>query len=846
MKTHCLPIDEILPQLIDAIGAHSAVILHAPPGAGKTTRVPLALLQQIPQTAGKIIMLEPRRLAAVSAARWMAVTLGEEVGQTVGYRIRFENRVSAASRIEVVTEGVLTRMIQHDPLLEGVALVIFDEFHERSLQADLGLALCLDLQRQVRDDLKLLVMSATLDVEPLTLLLGGAPLVSSPGRSYPVQIVYREHPPALDLAARVKDAVLHALQEDEGDLLVFLPGAGEIRRVADSLTVSLEGRPVAIRPLYGELPFEEQQRAILPGEGRKVILATSIAETSLTVEGVRIVIDSGLCRRMRHDQGSGMNRLVTIRESQASAIQRSGRAGRTAPGVCYRLYSQHSYHAMIPHTPAEMLEADLSPLLLELAAWGVSDPSTLQWLDPPLGSSLAVARELLCLLGALDKNNFMITPLGREMAQLPLHPRLSALLMAGKQLACPALACDLAALLSERDIVRSNAPRSGGYHAVEDNGLSVTERLELFQRWRDGRSVPTGLQHNVLKAVERVGGQLRRLIKTGRVAESGEHLVARLLLAAWPDRLAQRREGSSERYLLSNGCGARLARPDRLRDYEMLVAVSVTGVTAADSIIHLGEALPPQVVRQVLQQQIVVRQICEWDSREGRISAFQEESYGALVLTRRPITPDGDLQQQALIMAIRQSELRLLARPPAFYQFQARIMLLRRSFPADDWPDVSDPALCQSLENWLGGRLGGIRNADQLARLNSTDLLGQLLDYRQRQRLEQLAPTALPVPSGSRIRIDYGEEDYPVLAVKLQELFGLAETPTVADGRVPLLLHLLSPAGRPLQVTQDLKGFWDGSYHQVKKEMKGRYPKHPWPDDPWNAVPTRRTKPKSG
>src|SRR6185369_3430380 len=449
-----LPIDEILPQLLLTIQKHQNTILQAPPGAGKTTRVPLALLEIIPPEAGRIVMLEPRRLAAVSAARWMARSLGEDVGQTVGYSIRFDSRVSAATRIEVVTEGILTRRIQNDPLLEGVALVIFDEFHERSIHADLGLALCLDVQRQVRDDLKILVMSATLECEPLARLMGDAPVLSSTGRSFPVREIYLDDQPHGALPPRMVSATLRALSETEGDILVFLPGAGEIRSCAARLSeAGLAERGISIHPLYGDLPFEQQQAAIQPGRARKVVLATSIAETSLTIEGVRTVIDCGLSRRLRHDQGSGMNRLVTVRESKASAEQRRGRAGRLAPGVCYRMFSRHTYQAMTPHSPAEILDSDLSPLLLELAAWGAADPSGFSWLDPPLG---------------------------RAMARLPLHPRLSRLLLSAKVLGCPETGCDLAALLSERDIVR----RSPGGNSSGRNVTSAGERLELFREWR--------------------------------------------------------------------------------------------------------------------------------------------------------------------------------------------------------------------------------------------------------------------------------------------------------------------------------------------------------------------------
>ena len=520
-----LPIDEIIPQLLQTLCQHSNCVLHAPPGAGKTTRVPLALLDCIPASAGKIIMLEPRRLAAVSAARWMARSLGEEPGETVGYAIRFDSRSSRTTRIEVVTEGILTRRIQNDPLLEGVAMVIFDEFHERSMHADLGLALCLDVQRQVRPELKILVMSATLETAPLARLLGDAPILSSAGRSFPVEERYLDDQTHGPLPPRMVATTLRALAETAGDILVFLPGAGEIRSCAARLTeAGLEQRGIAIHPLYGDLPFEQQQAAIQPGRQRKVVLATSIAETSLTIEGVRTVVDCGLSRRLRHDQGSGMNRLVTVRESKASAEQRQGRAGRLAPGVCYRLFSRHTWQAMTPQTPPEILESDLSPLLLELAAWGVADPATLAWLDPPPEAALMAARQLLVDLSALDAGG-RVTPLGNSLARLPLHPRLARLLLRADELGCPLLGCDLGALLSERDIIRRSTAYNTGSHRD-----SLAERLELLREWRRSGRTAEYADTGALKSVERVSGQLQRLL--GGAKGAGGDLCRRQPLAA--------------------------------------------------------------------------------------------------------------------------------------------------------------------------------------------------------------------------------------------------------------------------------------------------------------------------
>ncbi|MBK5275199.1 MAG: ATP-dependent helicase HrpB [Desulfuromonadales bacterium] len=834
-----LPIDEILPELLQTIRSNPNCILHAPPGAGKTTRVPLALLDVIPPESGRILMLEPRRLAAVSAARWMATSIGEEVGRTVGYTIRFDRCSGPDTRIEVVTEGILTRRIQNDPLLEGVAMVIFDEFHERSIHADLGLALGLDVQRQVREDLKILVMSATLECRPLSQLMGGAPVVSSAGRSFPVAEIYLEDQPHGPLPPRMTAAILRALRETGGDILAFLPGAGEIRACVSRLAeAGLEQRDIAIHPLYGDLPFDMQQAAIQPGQQRKVILATSIAETSLTVAGVRTVIDCGLSRRMRHDLGSGMNRLVTVRESKASAEQRKGRAGRLAPGTCYRLFSRHTFSAMTAHTPPEILDSDLSALVLELAAWGVADPLTLTWLDPPPAAAMEAARSLLTELSALDATG-RITEQGNSMARMPLHPRLAALLLRSRQIGCFSTGCDLAALLSERDIIRRR-PSAGNLQPMTD----VSERLDILQSYRRNGRAPESVDPAALKAVERVARQLRRMPGTATADHAGSGGVSRLLLAAYPDRVAVQREQGSERYLLANGRGARLASKGLIQSSSLLIAVAVDGGEQAEGIIHLAEPLDMELLRTEAGGRITRDDRLVWDCREGRVLAAREELYGAVTLATTAITPPADAAVPVVVAAVRTSALELLARDDQFYQLQARIGLLGRVFPDDGWPDLSDAALLDTLEEWLGPLLPGIRTARQLAGLNCVTILLALLDYRQKQALEKLAPTHLAVPSGSRIRLDYCQGDRPILAVKLQELFGLAETPTIADGRVGVLLHLLSPAGRPIQVTLDLKGFWDGSYHQIKKELKGRYPKHPWPDDPWSALPTRRAKPR--
>ncbi len=838
MKTY--PVDNILDLLMDSLLRNNSIVLQAPPGAGKTTRVPLALLDVIPEEAGRIVMLEPRRIAATSAARWMAATLGEEVGGTVGYSIRFDRRVSQSTRIEVVTEGILTRRIQSDPGLEGIAMIIFDEFHERSLQADLSLALCLDIQRGLRNDLKLLIMSATLDPAPVARLLGDAPVVTTEGRTYPVEERYlpddREHH---RLADRTSHAVARALKETRGDILVFLPGAGEIRACADLLRQSVSAHHITFHPLYGDLSFEEQERAIMPSEMRKIVLATNIAETSLTIEGVQVVVDSGLARRLQYDPSSGMNRLVTVPISKASAEQRKGRAGRTAPGVCYRLYSRYALETMVPYAPPEISVSDLSSVVLELAVWGVKDPSKLAWLDVPPAASWESARALLTALGALDRHG-SVTAAGRKMAGLPLHPRLGRLLVRADELGAPRLGADLAALLSERDILRRNVPGM-------DEEPDVSDRLEILRRWRRDGVVPSVADAWALRVVDKTARHLLREIRradSGNTDEAGgNELISRLLLDAFPDRIAKLREDGEGRYVLSQGRGVRFIRPGTMAGNRFIVALNVDAGEKAEGVVHLAASLTEELIRSECGGLIEKRRRVDWDSREGRIVSSVEERLGAVSLSQRPFRPSDEETVPVLCAAIR-SDHSLVVFRPACRQFLSRVCLMKRTFPEEDWPDLSEDRLAASPEEWLLPWLKGIRNAKDLAALDILAALRARLTWAQLRLLEQEAPTHLAVPSGSRVALDYSSGDLPVLAVKLQEMFGLADTPTVAGGRVKVLLHLLSPARRPVQITQDLRGFWNSGYLQVKKELKGRYPKHPWPDDPWNAPPTRRLKPK--
>ena len=834
-----LPIDEVLPALRRALAGRHAAVLQAPPGAGKTTRVPLALLAEPWLSGQRILLLEPRRLAATNAARFMAAGLGEPAGKTVGYAIRYERCVSPQTRIEVVTEGILTRRLQADPLLEGVGLVIFDEFHERSLHSDLALALCRDAQLGLREELRLLVMSATLDGAPLARLLGEAPLVTSAGRSYPVEVRHLPRDPegpAEEVAAR---AVRRALREAEGDLLVFLPGVREIRSCQRLLAAGppLPGAPL-LCPLYADLPFAEQERAILPGKRRRVVLATNIAETSLTIEGVRVVIDSGLARRPLFDPSSGLSRLETVRIAAASAAQRSGRAGRLAPGLCYRLWSEGTQGALLPFTPPEIRSADLAPLALELARWGVREATSLPWLDPPADGSLRAARKLLRELGALDDLD-RLTRAGEAMAVLPTHPRLAALLTAAQRLGLGHLGCDLAALLSERDLYR----REGPVRPKTDSDL--LDRLELLRRWRRSGGGGAGVDAAACAAVERAARYWRRQLHLppgAKEAHPDLENVARLLLAAYPDRLAKEREAGSGRYLLANGLGGRLSGRSGVSRESWLVAVDLAGIKNGEGLIHSASTVPEGLLARLYAERLVWQRRVTWDEREERVVAVEERRLGALLLASRPVRAGAEETLAALLAGVRQMGLDVLSWRPEARQLVARLRFLARLFPAEEWPDPGPQQLLAALEEWLGPYLAGVKNRAELSRVDLLSPLAALLDWPQRQRLTELAPTHLQVPSGSRILLDYCTGETPVMAVKLQELFGMAETPRIAGGRVPVLLHLLSPARRPMQVTADLRNFWDSVYPEVKKELKGRYPKHPWPDDPWTAQPTRGVK----
>ncbi|HEX3971482.1 MAG TPA: ATP-dependent helicase HrpB [Stellaceae bacterium] len=832
--TASLPIGAALPQLRAALERAGGAVLEAPPGAGKTTLVPLALLDAPWLKGQKILMLEPRRLATRAAARRMASMLGEEVGTTVGFRTRLETRVSSKTRVEVITEGILARMLQHDAALDGIGIVIFDEYHERSLDADLGLALTLETKRYLRDELRLLVMSATLDGERVAALID-APRVTSAGRSFPIELRYLDRPPQDRFEAGVTSAIRRALDEDDGSMLVFLPGGAEIRRVERQLG-DLDHN-IIVAPLYGDLPPAAQDAAISPAPKgrRKIVLATSIAETSLTIEGIRMVIDGGLARGPRFDPVTGMTRLVTTRVSQAAAAQRAGRAGRLEPGIAYRLWPEREQAQLPPYAPPEIREADLAPLLLTLASAGNDDPAALSWLDPPPAAALAQARTLLIELGALDEAG-RITKEGEAIAALPLHPRLAHMALTAKARGQGRLACAIAALLMERDIVRATPQ-------ARDADLRL--RVDLINERGAARDLAPGL------SLDR--GGLQRIRDTARQIERPLHLksdesidaaeTGSVLALAYPDRIAQSR-GATGQFRLANGGGAELPASDPLARQEFLAVAELDGERKTARI-FLAAPLSREAIEEDFATRIVASDSVQWDSQSDAVLARRRRTLDAIVLDDQPLR-DAPPEQvtAALLTGIRELGLAALPWSREAESLRGRIDFLHRTL-GDDWPDVSDTALLASLEDWLAPYLTGITRRAQFGQIDLAEALTARLDHAQRRQLDALAPSHIEVPSGSRIAIDYAAGDVPVLAVKLQEMFGATATPTIANGKVPLLVHLLSPAGRALQVTRDLAGFWKNSYPQVRGEMRGRYPKHPWPDDPLEAKPTARTKRRS-
>ncbi|MGH8209000.1 MAG: ATP-dependent helicase HrpB [Steroidobacteraceae bacterium] len=887
MLTYGLPIDAALPALRDALARSSSAVLQAPPGAGKSTVVPLALLGE-PWVRGKrILMLEPRRLAARAVAQRMAQTLGESVGRTVGYRMRMDTRVSRDTRIEVVTEGVLTRMLQDDPALEGVAAVIFDEFHERSLQADLGLALVLDARENLSPQLKVLVMSATLDGEAVARLLGDAPIVTSAGRMFPVESRFAAKGAPLlpgpsfgpgratDSPEKVTaQLVLRALREETGDVLVFLPGAGEIRRVQSLLeAVPINAAPtragtarrpamqagqsgaaascaapagraasresIRVLPLFGELASEDQDAALrpsIPGT-RKVVLATNIAETSLTIQGVRVVVDSGLVRRAKFDPVTGMSRLETQRISRASADQRQGRAGRTEPGVCYRAWSEGAHRSLAPFTSAQIVEADLIALALELASWGTRDPSALRWLDPPPAAMLASARDVLERLGALDPQG-RITPHGREMAGIGVHPRFAHMLLRARAMGRLPLAADLAALLAERDLLRG---------ALGARDADIRTRIGIMR----GEGSPPGIDRFGLQRARRAARELLRQVaassSTGPGPESGYDDVGVVLAFAYPDRIGRHRPGAQGRFTLANGRGAHFAEPQGLAQQEFIVAIDLDD-RERDARVLLAAPLARADIEEHMPERLRRQESVEWSSREQAVIARRTLQLDSVVLEDKPLPeiPAG-AARAAMLTGIRELGVAALPWTRESRDLQARIEFARKLHCSDNpsgkaggsWPAASDADLGAAVETWLGPWLDGITRKEHLARIPLIDVLRSLLTWEQQRELDTIAPTHLQVPSGSQIRIDYLDQSAPAISVRLQEVFGLDATPRIGAGRIPVTFKLLSPAQRPVQVTRDLASFWRGSYADVRKDMRGRYPKHHWPENPLEAQPTR-------
>jgi ATP-dependent helicase HrpB len=831
-----LPIDAVLDGLTASLRARSNAVLVAPPGAGKTTRVPLVLLDEPWVSGGKIIVLEPRRLAARAAAARMAQTLGEVVGETVGLRVRLGSKISRKTRIEVVTEGVFARMILDDPSLDGIAAVLFDEFHERSLDADLGLALALDAQAGLREDLRLLVMSATLDGARVARLLSEAPVIESEGRAYPVETRYLGRDPNRRIEEQVADAVTRALRAETGSLLVFLPGQGEIRRVETLLRERIGDPMVDIAPLYGALERGEQDLAVSPAKPgrRKVVLATSIAETSLTIEGVRVVIDSGLARVPVYEPNIGLTRLGTVRVSRAAADQRRGRAGRIEAGVCYRLWEEAATGALEPFGRPEILSADLAPLLLDCAAWGVTDPTSLAFLDPPTAPALKEARTLLQQLGALDGEG-RITEVGHRLRDLPLPPRLARMVLLAGESGQAHDAADLAAVLVERGL--------GG------DALDLAERVERFRRDRSGRAqdmrrmAEGWARASIPKVDTTLGIDAMLNISNGAPASTGEpHSIGALLTLAYPDRLAKAR-GKTGEYLMANGRGAVLEAHERLAKEPYLAIAEIAG-GAASARILAAASISSDEIESLFGDAIEQRDEIAFDRQAKALRARGVRRLGALLLNERPLkVPSTEEAAQALAEGLVALGLDALPLSKALAQWRERVMFLRQA-EGDEWPDLSDEALIESADEWLAPHLVGKSGLGEIGPDLLSEALRSLLPWNLQRRLDAEAPTHIEVPTGSQIPIDYGTEEGPVLAVRVQELFGLDKHPTVAAGRVPLILHLLSPAQRPIQITRDLPGFWRGSWAAVRADMRGQYPKHPWPEDPLTAPPTRRAKPR--
>ena len=818
-----LPIDAVRDDILAALGSHASAVLVAPPGAGKTTRVPLWLADQPWLKGQKVLVLEPRRLAARGAAERMAQTLGERVGEHVGLRARLTSLIGPKTRIEVVTEGVFTRMILDDPSLEGIGAVLFDEFHERSLDADLGLAFALDSQRGLRDDLRLLVMSATLDQGRVADLLGDAtPRIACEGRSFPVETRYLGRDPAARFEDQVVSAVMRALDEEEGSVLAFLPGQAEIRRVAERLeqrTATRQG--VDLAPLYGAMEMTDQDRAVAPAPPgrRKVVLATSIAETSLTIEGVRVVIDSGLARVPRFEPGSGLTRLATVRVSRAAADQRRGRAGRLEPGICYRLWSEPETQSLSAFAEPEIRSADLSGLLLDCATWGVTDPGTLSWLDPPPAAAVSAARDELVAAGALEADG-QLTSVGRSAARLPLPPRLAVMLLEAATLGQHEAAADIAAVLVERGL--------GGNDCDIDRRLSGF-RADRGRRAQDMRRLARGWAKTAAGNAPRVGA--RRPMST-----------AALLARAFPDRIAKLRDNAGH-YLLANGRGARLGDGDPLARAAFLVVAEMTGTAAASRIVLAAELAEAELM-EIADDRIVTDDVMAFDPAAGQVRGRRIRRLGAITLAAEPRRVErGEAAQQALADGIVKMGISRLPWTRHLEQLRQRVAFLRGA-ELEVWPDLSDEILQQTATEWLQPFLAGKTSLSEITSEELGFALARLMPGNGHQRLESEAPSHFEAPTGNRFAVDYMAQGGPQVSIRVQELFGITEHPAVGRSRIPLTFELLSPAHRPIQITRDLPGFWKGSWRDVRADLRGRYPKHEWPENPAAAKPTARAKPR--
>lgn len=820
------PVLEILPALKAALVDNQIVILQAPPGAGKSTILPLQLIDE-PWLAGKkMMMLEPRRLAARSVAERMSQLRDEEIGQTVGYRVRFDNKVTAKTRIEVVTEGILTRMIQTDNSLEDIGLLIFDEFHERSLHADLALALSLQIRAVLRSDLRILIMSATIDAAQISAVLGEAAVITSSGKQFPVDIRYQKQESDSHVSIAMAAAIRRAVRDEKGDILAFLPGVGEIKR---TLAI-FEEEPVGatVLPLYGELSFRQQQEAIVPSADgrRKIVLATSIAETSLTIQGISIVIDGGLARVPKFDPRSGLTRLETVKVTRDAADQRAGRAGRLGPGLCYRLWTEATQRNLLPNRKPEISEADLATLVLELANWGVKDVNEITWITPPPPGAVSQARELLINLHAIDSRGIIVK--GKAMLALPTHPRIAHLILSAKTETEKALTADLAAVLEERDPLGRDA------------GADLDLRVSALRSWRRGERVAA--DKNVLERIEKLALNWRKIlgVKPDNTAPAPYDL-GRFVMEAYPERIAKQQSKQSVMYTLANGRVARIPDHDPLM-HEPWISVSQLDAGGREGKIFLAAAVSENDLQRSATESTVVR----WDEEREMVVALTELRAGTLVLKNKPAArPEEEEKNRVLLDIIRRDGLRVLGWNDEIEAMRARVQSLRVWRPSENWPDVGDESLLNTLEVWLTPYLTGVYKKSELTKLNLKVILTGLIPWELQSRFESLAPAQIEVPSGSRIHINYfADARPPVMEVRLQEMFGLLETPAINEGRTKILLHLLSPGYKPVQVTQDLKSFWQNTYHEVRKELRMRYPKHSWPEDPWTAEAVRGVKKK--